>query len=254
VSFKYNDILKIPERNLVEQRLTKAFFSRAGVLTSAEKKLLNNHILHMEILAQLIPDNSNIPAVVTQTDSFEQVLVVVCTVNDNQLDKVADKCVQLIQKYLAHQVILIVEDSMGFRVNAAEKRINQNDKSKLTIERHYTTGTLSKLYRTEVDKGFYQAIDFNTLNKLNLQVLYKGYVKAVVQYQAANITGSYIKRDGVRTDEDMQRIASIEQLQQEISTLSKQIKKESQPSEQVRLNITIHQKRQEIDSLKKELS
>ncbi len=79
MNFRYNDILNIPERNLVQQRLTKAFFLRIVGLTSAEKKLLNTSIEQMEIIAQLIPEKSNIPAIVNSTDSYEQVLIVVCT-------------------------------------------------------------------------------------------------------------------------------------------------------------------------------
>ena len=179
MSFRYNDILNIPERNLVEQRLTKAFFLRLDGISSAEKKLLNTVIEQMEIIAQVIPSTSNIPAVINHTDSYEQVLVIICKVVDNQLEKNAERCVQFIQKYISHQVLVIVEDANEFVINATEKRINQNDKSKLTVERYFTTSMLSKLYKNELATFFYKALDFSNLDKTNLELLYKSYIQAI---------------------------------------------------------------------------
>lgn len=254
MSYRYNDIFQIPERSLVQQRLTKAFFLRLLGLTSAEKKLLNTHIEQMEIIAQLIPEKSNINAVVNDTDSFEQVLLIVCTVANNQLDSLAEKCIHVIQKYIAHQVVLIVEDSSHFKVHAAEKRINQVDKSKLTIARHFTTCKLSKLYKNEHGKSFFEALNFANLDKKNLELLYKSYIQAIVQFNAATITGTYKKRSNARTAQDMEHLEQIEQLEREIISFASQIKKESQLNEKVQLNIKIQEKRKEINALKKQLT
>jgi hypothetical protein len=254
MSFRYNDILNIPERNLVQQRLTKAFFLRLDGITSAEKKLLNTIIEQMEIVAQLIPSTSNIPAVVNDTDSYEQVLVILCKVSDNQLKKGTEKCIQFIQKYISHQVLVIVEDANEFVINATEKRINQNDKTKLTIERYFTTIPLSKLYKNELTDSFYKALDFSNLDKANLELLYKSYIQAIVQYQAASITGSYQKRSNARTAQDMEHLEQIEQLERDIVSLSSQIKKESQLNEKVKLNISIKKNRDRISQLKQTLT
>jgi hypothetical protein len=254
MSYKYNDIFQIPERSLVQQRLTKAFFLRLVGLTSVEKRLLNTDIENMEIIAQLIPEKSNIPAVVNDTDSYEQVLVILCTVANNQLDKLAEKCSRFIQKYISHQVVLVVEDSSHFLINVTEKRINQNDKSKLTIERYFTTGTLSKLYKNEHGQSFFEALNFSSLDKKNLELLYKSYIQAVVQYNTAKITGTYQKRSIARTAIDMQSLKQIEQLESEIISFTSQIKTASQLNEKVQLNIKIQEKRKQIESIKNQLT
>lgn len=254
MSFRYNDILNIPERNLVQQRLTKAFFLRLDGITSAEKKLLNTIIEQMEIVAQIIPSTSNIPAVINNTDSYEQVLVIICKVVDNQLEKNAERCVHFIQKYISHQVLVIVEDANEFVINVTEKRINHNDKTKLTVERYFTTTPLSKLYKNEFTESFYKALDFSNLDKTNLALLYKSYIQAIVQYQAASITGSYQKRSNARTAQDMEHLEQIEQLERDIVSLSSQIKKESQLNEKVKLNISIKKNRDRISQLKQTLT
>ncbi|MEP3372886.1 DUF4391 domain-containing protein [Maribacter dokdonensis] len=254
MSFRYNNIFNIPEHNLVQQRLTKAFFLRIPGLTSAEKKLLHTTIEQMEIIAQLIPEKSNIPSVVTSKDSYEQVLVVVCTLVGKQLDKEASTCIQFIQKYISHQVVLLVEDANGFRVNVTEKRINQKDATKLTIESYFTTGTLSKLYKNELSTAFYEALNFTNLDKTNLELLYKSYIQAIVQFNAASITGTYQKRSNARTAQDMQHLEQIEQLERDILSFTSQIKKETQLNEKVQLNIKIQETRKAISKLKEALS
>ncbi|AZQ44859.1 DUF4391 domain-containing protein [Nonlabens ponticola] len=250
MSYRYNDIFQIPERSLVQQRLTKAYFLRQMGLTSAEKKLINNNIESMEVLAQLIPEKSNIPAVVNDIDSFEQVLVIICTVSTNELDKLAEKCIHFIQKYISHQVVLIIEDDFHFILNAADKRINQADNSKLTIERYFNTSKLSKLYKNEHGESFFEGLNFSNLDKKNLELLYKSYIQAIVQYQAASITGTYQKRSNARTAQDMEHLAQIEQLERDILSFAGQIKKESQLNEKVRLNMKIQEKRNQIKDLK----
>ena len=252
--YKYNNIFNIPERNLSQQKLTKAFFLRNFDLSSAEKKILNNAILQMEFLAQILPEQSNIPAIVNDKDSYEQLLIIVCTVQDNQLEPLAEKCIQLLQKYISHQMLLIVDDVHEFVINASEKRINQNDKTKLTIERSFTTKKLSKLYKNDHSDAFYNALDFSNLDKTNLELLYKSYIQAIVQYQVATNTGSYSKRTNKRTEEDMQNLENIERLERHISSLTSQIKKENQLNEKVQLNIKIQQKRKEIQSIKDTLT
>lgn len=250
MSFRYNDILNIPERNLRFHRLTKVFFTKNYPLAATEKKLLNGVISKMEILAQITPLTANIVEVVNDVDSYENVFVIVCTVEDTLLEKVAYNCINLIQKYLPQQVVVIVEDDSGFKVNATLKRINQNDKSKLTIEGSYTTSTLSKLYKNDLNDAFFKALDFTNLDKTNLELLYKSYIQAIVQFNAASITGTYQKRSNARTAQDMEHLAQIEQLERDIISFASQMKKESQLNNKVQLNIKIQEKRNQIKDIK----
>lgn len=254
MSSSFNNIFKIPERSFIIQRLTKTFFLRNFSLTSTEKKLLNNTIIAMEIIAQINFEKSNIPSVLTETDSYENILIISCTLHNNQLEKYADSCTQFIQKYIAHQVVLVVEDGNDFIINVAEKRINQVDNNKLVVEQYFNTSTLSKLYKNEQTLAFFNALDFNNLDKTNLETTYKSYIQAVVQYQVAHSTGTFTKRNQKRTEEDMANLLAIENIETEITSLKSQLSKEKQLNNKVALNVAIQKKRQEIEDIKKQLT
>jgi hypothetical protein len=253
MSFSYNSIFNIPERSILDKKLTKAFFLKNFDLSVLEKKLLNNSIQSMDWLASIKPTIANIATVVNSNYAYEEIQIFVCTVADNQLNELADKCIILMQKYIPYQMIVIVEDETHFVINASDKRINLNDISKRTIESYSTTTALSKLYKNEITTSFFETLDFSKLDKTNMETTYKSYIQAIVQFQTASITGSFNKRSHSRTKEDMLLLASIETIEKEIVRLSNQIKKETQVNNRVSLNIEIQNQRKEIENIKNKL-
>lgn len=254
MSFLYNNIFNIPERNILDKKLTKAFFLKNFDLSAKEKKLLNNSIQSMDWMASIKPTIANIPAVKNENYVYEEIQIIVCTITDNKLNELADKCIILLQKYIPYQMILIIEDATHFVINACDKRINLNDSSKRTIENYNTTTTFSKLYKNEIINHFYDALDFSVLDKTNMETTYKSYIQTIVQFQTASITGSFNKRSQSRTEDDMMLLANIETIEKEVVRLSNQIKKETQLNNRVSLNIEIQKQRNEIEIIKNKLN
>ena len=253
MSFLYNNIFNIPERSILDKKLTKAFFLKNFDLSATEKKLLNNSIQSMDWMASIKPIIANIPAVKNDNYAYEEIQIIVCTITDNKLTELADKCIVLLQKYIPYQLIVIVEDTTHFVINACDKRINLNDSSKRTIDNYNTTTAFSKLYKNEIITSFFDALDFSILDKTNLETTYKSYIQAIVQFQTASITGSFNKRSHSRTEEDMMLLANIETIEKEVVRLSNQIKKETQLNNRVSLNIEIQNQRKEIEKIKNKL-
>jgi dGTP triphosphohydrolase len=150
--------------------------------------------------------------------------------------------------------VLFVADDTNFIVNTCDKRTNQNDKSLRTIEKLISTSPISNLYKNEVTTMFFEALDFTKLDKSNMESLYQGYMQAVIQFQTAVVTGTYIKRTTVRTQEDLLLLSKIENIEKDIVQLTNQLKKETQLNSKVALNIAIQNKRKEIQEIKNTLA
>lgn len=254
MSLSYVDILNLPERSLLQKKLTKAFFLKNFDLSASEKKVLNNSIVQMEWLASLKPTNCNVLSVINDVVTYEEVQIMICNVGTEKVDEVATNCFQLFQKHIPYNMLVIVENDTEFKLNASEKRINQNDKTKRTIDNQYTSGTISKLYKTEVSETFLSALDFSKLDKTNLALLYRGYCNAIVQFNSASVTGVFNIRNSVRTQDDLVMLNQMEDLERDISKLTNQLKAEKQQNQKVTLNIAIHQKRKQIEDIKIKLS
>jgi len=254
MSLNYNQILNIPERCLLNKRLTKAFFLKNFQLSTTEKKILNIIVEKMEWFASIKPTNSNIIAVKNTEIAFEEIQIIICTIPIKDFDNNAEKVAVLLQKFIPYQLMVIIETDSEFIVNTCDKRINQNDSSKRTIVHHYFTNSISKLYKNDITDSFFKSLNFSDLNKTNLETTYKSYVQAVIQFQTAIITGMYEKRSQVRSEQDMLDLKLIESIENDIISLKSQLKKESQINDKVELNLEIQYKRNEIEQIKSRLS
>ena len=146
MSFNYNKILNIPERAIISKKISKAFFIRNFELSSADKKILNE-IVTMEWLASIKPSNSNITVAQNETYIFEEIQVMTCTLSGNLIKGTIDRVANLFQKHIPYPIVLMIENADEFVMNVCDKKINQNDKSKRTIEAVVNSPNVSKLYK-----------------------------------------------------------------------------------------------------------
>lgn len=208
----------------------------------------------MDWLSSIKPSNSNIPEYRDENYVFEEIQFMLCTLNENTLSENSDKCISLFQKYIPYQIVLIVEDDHGFVLNTCNKRINLNDKSKRTIERQISTPVISKLFKNEISSSFLDSLDFINQDKISLQRLYKGYINSIIQLQSSIVTGTFSKRTGTRTEEDLKLLESMNTIEKEVIRLTNQLKKETQMSSKVSLNMEIQKQRRQIENIKNKLS
>jgi hypothetical protein len=253
MSFSYNKILNIPDRAIISKKISKAFFIRNFELSSADKKILNE-IVMMEWLASIKPSNTNIALFQNEIYIFEEIQIIICTVSENLLKGTIDKVANLFQKHIPYPIVLIIENEDEFVVNVCDKKINQIDKSKRTIEAFINSPNVSKLYKSELVNAFFESLDFAILDKTNLETTYKSFTSAIVQFQTALVTGAFNKRSSVRTEDDLKHLETIQRIEKEIITLSNQIKKETQLNTRISLNIEIQKKRSEIEKIKINIS
>lgn len=249
----YNKILQIPEAALLHKKLPKAFFLKHFKLSAAEKRFLNQDIEGMLWLASLRPQNINIPAKVSETKSFEEVQIISCSLKSS-LQENAQKAIELIQKYLPYQVLLIIEDEHEFIFNSAEKLINQREVQKRTIQSYFSSPAINKLYKNKITEDLFRALAFSELDKTNLETTYSSYVVALTRFKAAQHTGSFTKKHHTRTSEDMEALQEIESLENKIESLANKIAREHKINEKVNLNIALQKHRKEIEKLKNKLS
>lgn len=250
----YNQYLQIPERMIVGKKLPKTFFLKNFELSTTEKKFLSDEIESMELLANIKPSNSNINPYQDDNVIYEEIQVVLCSIKPNGLEKSQNKAINLIQKYIPYPILLIVEDDTHFIINTTEKRINQNDRSKRTIEQIFTSPSTSKLYTTELSQEFLSHVKFSSLDITNLETLYSSYSNAILKYQSATLTGTFNSKRGSRTAEELQLLQQIEGLRTELQKQTARLKKETQLNQRVSINMEIQKIRNEIETTTNKLA
>lgn len=245
-------ILQLPEKCLVNKKITKAFFKRNFDLTNAEKNLLDDYsaVVAIDWIASISSANANVPAWQNAEYSFEEIQVLLVSTSPAHFNSMAMRIIDLVQKNIPYHLLLVVHDGVNTIWNVCYKRINLNDNNKRTIDKKFTTDAISLTTTNEIQLAFIKAINFNHLTSTDLKVLYDGYVQCFVGLYTAPILGSFEAQPIERTKahvEQMERIASLEK---EITTLYNTAQKETQLNKKIELNTQIQQKRQQIQQLK----
>ena len=212
---QFNEILQIPQRCLVNKKITKAFFKRNFDLTSAEKNILEDFSIVKSIdwLASISPATANIPAYSDNQQLHEELVSISVYITEIDFDKNKQKVAEVIQKYIPYSILLCIYNDSIFSLNACDKRINQNDSTKRTIETRYFTDNISRVNPTDVQKSFLAGMRFASLDKTNLKTFYESYINNIIALKAAELSGIFMPRTKERSEVDLQNLQKIESLQ-----------------------------------------
>jgi hypothetical protein len=251
-----NTILQFPERCLLNKKITKAFFKRNFELTISEKTLLDDAsaVIGLEWLASIGPVNANVKSYQDAQYSYEEIQVITVQSSIDNFDRNYSKIAELVQKYIPYQILLCIWNSNVFMLNTSDKRVNQNDNNRKTIESSFSTEVINLSTITKAQQSFIESLSFSGLDKTNLKTMYDAYTQRIIALQTAELSGQYTPRTQSRTQTDIENLEKIELLQKEILALQNHAKKETQLNQQVALNTQVQQKRKQIEQLKELLT
>jgi len=247
------EILQLPEKCIVNSKLTKAFFKRNFELSVAERKLLDDPsaVIQMDLLASMKTANCNIQSYSDEQMQFVEVLVIAAQTSEHDFDKNKQKIADLIQKYIPYPILLCIYCETWLVFNTCDKRINRNETNNRTIEKSYFTETISRTSPNERQKAFLNSLEFAGMDKQNLKTLFDSFTCRIIALQVAEFTDMFKIRKNEHSKQEVQHLENIARLECEIFTLLNQAKKESQLNIQVDLNCRILKKKAEIKHLKK---
>jgi hypothetical protein len=247
-----NTILQIPERSLVNKKITKAFFKRNFDLTSTEKALLDdsNAISGIDWLASVSPSNSNINPYKDEQYLFEEVQIIVVHTSGSDFERNHQRIADLIQKNIPYPILLCIRQDGVLVLNVCDKKVNQNDSNRRIVEKKYTSESIDLQDATERQRSFLNSIAFSELDKTNLKTYYDSYIQRMIALQAAEVSGVFTPRTKERAQSDIKKLEKIETLQKEIQVLQNEAKRESQLNQRILLNTEIQNRRKLIEQLK----
>jgi hypothetical protein len=249
---RLNDILQIPERCLLNRKLPKTFFKKNFDLTATEKRMLDdvNTVVGIEWLAVVNPANANVNSYEEGHFVYEEIQVMSLQTSAKDFDKNVPRLAELVQKHIPYHMLLCIYHGDTLVLNACDKRINQNDNTRRTIEQRYFSEQIDLTAPKDTQVSFMDSLAFGRLDKINLKTYYDGYSQSITALQAAAYVGAYVPRTRERSDVDLQTLQRMQTLQNEIATLQAQSKKAMQLNEQVAINLQVQERRKQIEHLK----
>lgn len=246
-------ILQLPQRCLVNKKITKAFFKRNFDLKPVERKLLDDFslVIGMDWLASINPAKANIIRYEDESRVFEEVQIISLQTSVKGMEKHVVRLAELVQRYIPYQILLIIHAGNTFALNAADKRINLSISTDLVTEKLFFTRTITQPASNQVEQEFIKSLAYPNQDKLNLKVFYESYIRRIVSFQAAGISGTFQIADAAKVRFTSHQIEKIAALEKEMLILQKRIEAESQLSKQIELNLHLQQLRKDIQDVKK---
>ncbi|PML28909.1 hypothetical protein BCT82_05450 [Vibrio breoganii] len=209
-------------------------------LTTNDKQLLKDVLKSLVWLYTMKPETVNIPVFTDGVHDYKEVAVLHVKVKDNIKTK---QLCKLLHQQIPYPTVLFVGLDNSVCVSLADKRVNQVDHSKLTIEHQYDTGWLNANFKEQFYSDFLSDLKFEACSLISLYDFYFSLIQKLNGLEAAIKTGKYSSS----SEKDLTPLlVELDQLEAKLKTIRNRIKKETQMNLKMRLNLEARKIKQEI--------
>ena len=234
--------LALPEDCRVGQRVPKKLLLEQGVMTAADKRLINEGVEEIQWLAALKPTTIGVAAYRDDQREYLEIAVLSLTLR-GLADKPAKalRLAERLHRAIPYPLLLLVQNDVELMVTLAHNRWAQNEEGKVVLDGELSVASLPT--HGSVDDcvaDFYRSLALNLQPQSHLMALYQGWIDKLDALNAAELTGTFTTpANPEQTAARRQALQDIEKLEVEIKHLRSQAKKEKQLARQVDLNMAI---------------
>ena len=202
-------------------------------LTSADKLLIKDALKSLIWRYGIKPETAHIPAFEDSIHEYIEIAVLHVEVKNHVKTK---QLCTLLHKQIMYPTILVLENQDCLALSIADKRINQADSNKLTIESQLDTGWISPdTASTDLTQDFLADLTFQSCSTASLYDFYCSLITKFTRYEAGKSTGRYNAENDKQADELSSLVAELQSLESELKSIRNKLKKEVQMNEKMRL-------------------
>ena len=223
----FYDVLHIPQPCLVDKTVAKKLFAEAGDLSKADKTLLSEAVEKITWKYCLKNEFIPIQPYADEVRDYPEVEVLeVSLVVEKGLRRLAE----IVMRAIPYPMLLVLRLGGQVQVWMAHQRLSLADREKVTLEEFISTP-----WQPE-DAPFWTALDIQELRFTNFFDFYTDWVDRL---SVQNAREKMQVSEDLTGEEARQLLAQREQVEKEIAALRAELKKETQFSRKVELNMRI---------------
>ncbi len=223
----FYDALHIPAPCLVDKTIAKKMFSEAGDLSKADRALLSEVVEKITWKYCLKPETIPIQPYADEMRDYPEVEVLEVSLS---AEKGLHRLAEIVMRAIPYPMLLVFRLEGRVQVWMAHQRLSLADRDKVTLE-----DFLSTPWQPE-DAPYWTALDIRELRFTNFFDFYTDWVDRLSVRKAQEKVQT---TDELTGEEARQLLARQEQVEKEIATLRAELKKETQFSRKVELNMRI---------------
>lgn len=245
------EIFNFPKVCNVEMNMPKKQFLLQPDITLSESRLLRGTGVRSILnFANVSSAQGNVPTVENEKVSFQGIMFIQVTIEENTFQKMAEPVSQLIHKLIPHHCVVVVQSESGDKnaLSLAKKRISKNSPDLRVVEKSYFVTDFK-----ENDTEFLKSLTFEKSEKLNQKLYYEYLIRSVIAFENVELTNTYYIRSFETSEALLKLKKEIAATENELATLRKKLTKDTQMAEKVEINTKAHQLMQKIKNLREEV-
>lgn len=229
--------LNIPQGSYSGRVIPKVAFYEEANLISADKKKIRDITNKVKWLYQLKPETTRIVGFRNKDIDYSEISIIHVDIDGISN---AEKVIDVIQKSIQYPILLFITSGDNLVFSVAEKRINQVDSTKLTIERFISSGILNVSKLNDVEVEFLKSLSIAGTKARNLYDLYLEFRNKVIFFNRAMLTNNFIVEGSDSAEKALSILIKIQEVEKNIISLKANIKNEKQINRQTEINVEIN--------------
>lgn len=246
--------LGLPSATLVSQRVPKKMLAENGATTSADRKLLQDHIEEITWVAALKPTNVGVPEFRDEQRAYLELAVLCVTLRqlDGKSAKVT-RMAELVHRAIPYPVVLVLDDGEHLYVSLVHIRWAQQEADRTVLDGELVQGIFECTSSDDV-LAFLSALDLSKQPRSDLLSLYQGWMDTLSAWQAVAVTGRFEANTTPQQAADRRAALRLcRELDTQIASQRATAAKEKQMARQVAANLEIKRLQDEQEVLRCQL-
>jgi len=230
--------LELPAGARVDRRVPKTLLVEHGAPTAADKRRINEGIEEVHWVATLKPTTIGVPALRDDVREYLEIAVLSVAL---RAEAKTERLAELIHRAVPYPVFLLVAEGARLTLSLAHKRRSQGEAAATVLDGELVAATLLTASAPDGHQSsFRQALSLAHQPRVDLYLLYQGWIDTLLALLAARVTGHFVvpaSPDQAATRREALRDCA--RLDTEIARLRAVAAKEKQVPKQVALNLEL---------------
>ncbi len=236
--------LSIPDSCYLGKKIFKKLFYENARLNVTDKKAFTQDIEDIEWKYTLKPDTINIAPYTDEERENDEIAVIQVNLKEPQRHK---RIAQVIQRAIPYPLLIVFSHDSAIALNVAAKRINRADRDKIMVEEFQDTPWINLEAPANHEIEFLNSLTITNFSYNNFYEFYSDLTEQIVALNCAELSGVFTAEASLDYGNRAEILKRIDSLQQERKELRTALKKESQFSQKVELNMQIKKLTEQIE-------
>ncbi len=238
------------DRILQERKYSKTLFYELDKFNTAKKKIFQDEIKEINLLALLNEDTINISSCITEEINYSELYFFYVELKEI---KHLNLITETIHTVIQNPIVMIYAFEGSILISTSLKRLNKLEANKQVLEEEFISPWVSLDTENQAKKNFLSACNIRTFSFINLYLFHQGIIRLIYQSRLIELLDEFFFQPNLANDELQEFISRYDDLSNKIVSLNYKLTKLTEFGDKVSVKQEIIETQIKLDKIKSEL-